>query len=123
MERNANMSRKRVLFASLLTVPLALSACGGGSTTATTSGGSTAISYWLWDASQQPAYQQCATDFHTRHQILPLDDLIKKDNVNTNIYQPGLAALWVGSDGHRYGLPKDWDTIGVFYNKKYIDVA
>lgn len=163
------MTRKRVLLASLITVPLALSACGGASSTSAGAGGSTAISYWLWDASQQPAYQQCAIDFHaknpsitvnitqkgwadywsglttgmvsgtapdvftdhlskytdffTKHQILPLDDLIKKDNVSTNIYQPGLAALWVGSDGHRYGLPKDWDTVGVFYNKKYIDAA
>jgi multiple sugar transport system substrate-binding protein len=63
------------------------------------------------------------TDFFTKHQILPLDDLIKRDNVKTDIYQPGLADLWVGSDGKRYGLPKDWDTIGVFYNKKMTDAA
>ena len=29
----------------------------------------------------------------------------------------GLADLWVGQDGKRYGLPKDWDTIALFYNK------
>jgi len=34
-----------------------------------------------------------------------------------------MADLWVGSDGHRYGLPKDWDTIGIFYNKKDTDAA
>jgi ABC-type glycerol-3-phosphate transport system substrate-binding protein len=63
------------------------------------------------------------TDFFTKHQILPLDDLIKKDNVDTSIYQPGLADLWVGSDGHRYGLPKDWDTVAIFYNKLFTDTA
>ena len=33
-------------------------------------------------------------------------------------YTKGLPELWVGQDGKRYGLPKDWDTIGIFYNKK-----
>lgn len=40
---------------------LALSACSGGS-----AGGDAAkgeINYWLWDANQLPAYQQCAADF------------------------------------------------------------
>jgi multiple sugar transport system substrate-binding protein len=166
------MKRKRALLAALVTVPLALTACGGGSSKSSGSSGGAAsgeVSYWLWDANQAPAYQQCATDFHaknpnitvkitqkgwddywsgittgmvsgtapdvftdhlskytdffTKHQVLPLDDLIKKDNVDTSIYQPGLADLWVGNDGHRYGLPKDWDTIGVFYNKKMTDAA
>ena len=44
----------------------------------------------------------------------PLDDLGIKD---AN-YQPGLAANWVGQDGHRYGTPKDWDTVALFYNQK-----
>ncbi|GGK92611.1 ABC transporter substrate-binding protein [Streptomyces flaveus] len=44
----------------------------------------------------------------------PLDDLgIKNDD-----YQPGLAASWIGQDGHRYGAPKDWDTVALFYNQK-----
>ncbi|QOV40650.1 sugar ABC transporter substrate-binding protein [Streptomyces ferrugineus] len=44
----------------------------------------------------------------------PLDDLGIKDSD----YQPGLAANWIGQDGHRYGTPKDWDTVALFYNDK-----
>ncbi|MEV0638231.1 sugar ABC transporter substrate-binding protein [Streptomyces sp. NPDC050619] len=44
----------------------------------------------------------------------PLDDLGIKDAG----YQPGLAANWMGQDGHRYGAPKDWDTVALFYNRK-----
>src|SRR2546430_729327 len=44
----------------------------------------------------------------------PLDDL----GVDDSAYQPGLAANWIGQDGHRYGTPKDWDTVALFYDKK-----
>jgi multiple sugar transport system substrate-binding protein len=43
-------------------VALSLSACSGSSSSsAEASKGE--ISYWLWDANQLPAYQQCADDF------------------------------------------------------------
>ncbi|MFH8977859.1 ABC transporter substrate-binding protein [Streptomyces sp. NPDC017890] len=44
----------------------------------------------------------------------PLDDL----GIEDAAYQPGLAAGWLGEDGHRYGTPKDWDTVALFYNEK-----
>ncbi|MDH6622382.1 multiple sugar transport system substrate-binding protein [Streptomyces sp. LBL] len=44
----------------------------------------------------------------------PLDDL----GIKAADYQPGLAANWTGQDGHRYGAPKDWDTVALFYNRK-----
>ncbi|MFE0257458.1 ABC transporter substrate-binding protein [Streptomyces sp. NPDC059010] len=44
----------------------------------------------------------------------PLDDL----GIEDSAYQPGLAANWIGQDGHRYGTPKDWDTVALFYNAK-----
>ena len=50
-------------------------------------------------------------------QLLPIDDAVKKDNIDLAAYNEGLADLWVGQDGKRYGLPKDWDTVGLFYNK------
>ncbi|MBT8162982.1 MULTISPECIES: sugar ABC transporter substrate-binding protein [Arthrobacter] len=149
---------------------LALSACSGGSSQASSTGDAKGeISYWLWDSNQLPAYQQCADDFHkanpnitvkvtqtgwddywtnitngfvagngpdvfTDHlskygdfikngQLLSLDDAVKNDNVDLNQYNKGLADLWVGKDGKRYGLPKDWDTVGLFYNKDMISKA
>jgi multiple sugar transport system substrate-binding protein len=137
---------------------IALTACGNG-------GGNAAdgeISYWLWDANQLPAYQQCADDFAAANEGLSVkitqsgwDDYwskvtngmasgemadvftnhlakypdfvktkqllaISEDNVDMSSYQAGLADLWVGQDGTRYGLPKDWDTIALFYNKTMI---
>ncbi|WP_372348179.1 sugar ABC transporter substrate-binding protein [Streptomyces sp. KL116D] len=49
----------------------------------------------------------------------PLDDL----GIQDTDYQPGLASNWVAQDGHRYGAPKDWDTVSLFYNKKMVDDA
>jgi multiple sugar transport system substrate-binding protein len=55
-----------------------------------------------------------------KNQILPLDDLIARDKVPTDSYAKGLADLWVFTDGKRYGLPKDFDTVAVFYNRKML---
>lgn len=40
------------------------------------------ISYWLWDTNQQPAYQQCATDFQN------------KTGITVNISQYAWADYW-----------------------------
>ncbi|TXN29825.1 ABC transporter substrate-binding protein [Lacisediminihabitans profunda] len=61
--------------------------------------------------------------FMLNKQILPLDSYIKADGVDLKAYQPGLAELWKGSDGKQYGLPKDFDTIALFYNKQLTDAA
>jgi multiple sugar transport system substrate-binding protein len=154
--------------AAAAAIALSLSACGGGSS-APSAEAKGEINYWLWDANQLPAYQQCATDFtkanpdikvkitqrgwddywttltngfvsgtapdvFTDHlakypeyaakkQLLPLDDAVKNDKIDLDIYNEGLTDLWVGQDGKRYGLPKDWDTIGLFYNKAMTDSA
>ncbi|MDN0197806.1 sugar ABC transporter substrate-binding protein [Streptomyces sp. S.PNR 29] len=49
----------------------------------------------------------------------PLDDL----SINPSDYQSGLAGNWMGQDGHRYGAPKDWDTVALFYNQKMTKAA
>ncbi|WP_425145281.1 ABC transporter substrate-binding protein [Deinococcus sp.] len=54
-------------------------------------------------------------DFAKNNQLVDLAPLIAKDKVPTNIYYPGLKDLW-GKSGKQYGLPKDWDTVGIFYN-------
>lgn len=51
-------------------------------------------------------------DFLKTGQLLPLDD----EDIDLSQYADGLADLWVGEDGNRYGLPKDWDTVALFYN-------
>ncbi|GAB2758189.1 ABC transporter substrate-binding protein [Streptomyces bullii] len=49
----------------------------------------------------------------------PLDGL----GIEPSDYQAGLADSWIAQDGHRYGAPKDWDTVALFYNKKMTDQA
>ena len=56
-------------------------------------------------------------EFIANGQLEPLDD------VPMATYQAGLADLWVGQDGVRYGVPKDFDTVALFYNKKFIEDA
>ncbi|TNU76449.1 sugar ABC transporter substrate-binding protein [Miniimonas arenae] len=55
-------------------------------------------------------------EFVSQGQLLPLDATLEADGVDTGSFQEGLADLWVGQDGLRYGLPKDFDTVAIFYN-------
>ena len=48
--------------------------------------------------------------------LRPLDDLGPTSDIRDEDYQEGLAALWKGQDGKRYGSPKDWDTVAMFYD-------
>ena len=51
-----------------------------------------------------------------------LTPLIARDKVDTGIYSPGLLDLWT-RDGKVYGMPKDWDTVALVYNKDMLDKA
>ena len=162
---------------------LILTACGsssdsGSSASATVGGGAAAtaggeasgtIEYWLWDANQLPAYQDCAAAFSKKYPnakvnvtqygwddywakiangfnsdtgpdvftdhlskypefvnkefILNLSDALKADGADKDIYQPGLLSLWTAQDGGIYGLPKDFDTVGLFYNADMVAAA
>jgi multiple sugar transport system substrate-binding protein len=55
--------------------------------------------------------------------LRPLDDLAPTADVQDSDYQTGLAALWKGRDGKRYGTPKDWDTIAMFYSTGALKAA
>ena len=57
-------------------------------------------------------------EFVTQQQLVPLDDTLAKDGFNADQYQPGLADLWKGQDGKRYGLPKDFDTVGALLQQE-----
>ena len=55
-------------------------------------------------------------EFAAKGQLLDIEPMVEADKVPTNIYLSGLADLWT-RNGKRFGLPKDWDTIAVVYNK------
>lgn len=62
-------------------------------------------------------------EFQASGQVLPLDDYIAADKVDLSIYQDGLVELWQDPDGVQYGLPKDFDTVALFYNSQFTDAA
>jgi multiple sugar transport system substrate-binding protein len=55
--------------------------------------------------------------------LRPLDDLGPTSDIADGDYQQGLAELWKGQDGKRYGAPKDWDTIAIFYDNAALKAA
>ncbi|MCW8381731.1 ABC transporter substrate-binding protein [Streptomyces justiciae] len=155
----------RIRTVMALTGALTLSLVSGCAQGGAAGSGADAVTYWLWDANQLPAYQACAKGFEKENPGLnvkitqmgwadywtkltasfiagtepdvftdhiqkfgqfadlnvlePLDDL----GIDDSSYQAGLGANWVGQDGHRYGAPKDWDTVALFYNKKLTEAA
>ncbi|KRW92588.1 ABC transporter substrate-binding protein [Alicyclobacillus tengchongensis] len=54
--------------------------------------------------------------FVTNGQLLNLTPYIKQSHVNLKQYYPNLVKQYE-YQGNIYGLPKDWDTIAIFYNK------
>lgn len=54
-------------------------------------------------------------EFAKNAQLVDLAPLIQRDKVDTSAYTNGLYDNW-GRDGKQFGLPKDWDTIGMVVN-------
>ena len=61
-------------------------------------------------------------EFVQNNLLVDLAPLIARDKVPTDIYFGGLVKVW-GKEGKQYGLPKDWDTIAVVYNKSMVEKA
>ncbi len=61
-------------------------------------------------------------EFVTNGQLVDIQPLVERDGVNVDGYIGELASLWAKDEG-RYGLPKDWDTVAVFYNKAMLEAA
>ena len=61
-------------------------------------------------------------EFAVNEQIMDIQPFMDRDGVDTSVYLPGLADLWV-REGKRYGLPKDWDTVAIVYNKDMFEKA
>ncbi|MBX3080493.1 MAG: sugar ABC transporter substrate-binding protein [Anaerolineae bacterium] len=85
-----------------------------------------------WDGLTTSLVAGTAPDVFTNHighypellskgQLLDIQPFIEADKVDTSIYlvDPNLLV----KDGKRYGLPQDWDTIALFYNKDAFDKA
>ena len=62
-------------------------------------------------------------EFVTRDVLLSLDSFEATSGVDGSEFQEGLADLWVGQDGERYGMPKDFDTIALFYDLNMLEAA
>lgn len=60
--------------------------------------------------------------FASNEVLLPIGDKIKADNVDMGNYPESLIALY-NYKGEQYALPKDFDTIGLWYNKMLFDTA
>lgn len=88
-----------------------------------------------WTALQSGMSTGSAPDVFTDHvtyypefaengQLLDISDRVEEAGIDLDQYEAGLADLWVGEDGSaRYGLPKDWDTVALFYNEDLLAEA
>lgn len=70
---------------------------------------------WVDQVSYYPQFVE-------NNQILDIQPFVEKDDVDLDQYVEGMAELWENGDA-RYGLPKDWDTMGLVYNKAALQAA
>ncbi|KIL41959.1 sugar ABC transporter substrate-binding protein [Gordoniibacillus kamchatkensis] len=54
--------------------------------------------------------------------LTPLSDKVKSGNISLDNYPKSLVDLY-SYNGTLYGMPKDFDTVGLWYNKKMFDAA
>ena len=54
--------------------------------------------------------------------LAPVSDQVESGDVDTGVFPEALVDLY-SLDGELYGLPKDFDTIGLWYNKTLFDAA
>lgn len=54
--------------------------------------------------------------------LLDLSPFVARDGVDPAKYISGLYEPW-GKDGYQYGLPKDWDTVAIVYNRELLTAA
>lgn len=61
-------------------------------------------------------------EFAAQGQLLPLDDLITRDDFDMDKFGAGTSS-WTYSDDKAYGLPMDWSSMGFYYNKDLLAQA
>ena len=62
-------------------------------------------------------------EFVTRDVLVPLESLEATSDYDWEGFQEGLPELWEGEDGMHYGMPKDFDTVGLFYDRAMLEEA
>lgn len=161
------MTRKS-LFAWLVVLALAVTACGGGGGSGGEAGGKTTLAYALWNKDQAPVMEKLATEFEKTHPnidvqvqvtpfteyftklqtaigggagpdvfwlnapnlalyagneaVLPLSEHVESDQVDLAAYPKSLTDIYT-YEGKLHALPRDMDTIGLWYNKELFDAA
>ena len=78
-------------------------------------GGTAPDAFWMLAQQIRP--------FAAGGQLLDISDEIKAENVDLSKYPQAVIKLYDQGDGKIYGLPKDFDTNGVWYNKALFDAA
>jgi multiple sugar transport system substrate-binding protein len=62
-------------------------------------------------------------EYITTGKLLNLSPYMGKDNVKADDYYSSLITPFSCKNGQVYGIPKDWGTLGLFYNKKMFQDA
>jgi multiple sugar transport system substrate-binding protein len=68
----------------------------------------------------QPAM---SSEYISAGKLLNLSPYMARDGVKASDYYSALINPFVCSSGQVYGLPKDWNSLGVFYNKQMFQAA
>lgn len=64
-----------------------------------------------------------SNEYISAGKLLNLSPYMAHDNVNASDYYSTLLNPFVCTSGQVYGLPKDWNSLGVFYNKQMFQDA
>ncbi|MGH2493982.1 MAG: ABC transporter substrate-binding protein, partial [Ktedonobacteraceae bacterium] len=64
-----------------------------------------------------------SSEYISSGKLLNLSPYMAKDNVKADDYYSALINPFTCTSGQVYGLPKDWNSLGVFYNKTMFQAA
>lgn len=64
-----------------------------------------------------------SSEYISTGKLLNLSPYMARDKVSASDYYAALVNPFTCTSGQVYGLPKDWDSLGVFYNKQMFDAA
>ena len=64
-----------------------------------------------------------SAEYISGNKLLNLSPYMSRDNVAASTYYPSLLSPFTCTSGQVYGIPKDWNSLGVFYNKQMFQSA